>query len=116
MGPQKIGRFSRAGDSGWSLLTGGRCSEGAVRTGLNVQAKHDFILEFLNQASYFTNLPIGRIQSMPKNLIAVPEHVDGEGDALLVLEPDEGEGLLTLRVFVDRQTNTYQRSSLLKRQ
>ncbi len=29
-------RFSRAGDLGWSLLTGGRCSEVAVSTGLTV--------------------------------------------------------------------------------
>ena len=31
-------RFSRAGDSGRSLLTGGRCSEVAVSTGSTVQS------------------------------------------------------------------------------
>jgi hypothetical protein len=36
-------RFSRAGDLGRSLLTGGRCSEVAVSTGLTVYHFSDFL-------------------------------------------------------------------------
>jgi hypothetical protein len=49
-------RFSRAGDSGRSLLTGGRCSEVVVSTGLTVLAKPTNTSKFIQMT--FSNTQV----------------------------------------------------------